>query len=139
MTLEEYVMLHAERGECKCGQCIDKGDRPDPTGHTVDMFFFTVAAKGEPSADTLRELIRAHKGHHCDLDPLDGGEHSYLQVGGWIGDQGLAMMFMALGALVGLWEILTPNALPIDDELKKQMAGMGMVSIRPPTGNAGKD
>jgi hypothetical protein len=131
MTLEEYVVLHTERGECQCDQCIDKCERPDPVGHTVDVFFFKVAAKHEPSADQLKKLIRDHAGVHCDLDPLDGGEHSYINVGGWIGSQQIALLFIALGQLVGLWDVLTPNLLPVDDETKQQMAGMGMVSIRP--------
>lgn len=134
MLLQEYVIAHTSRGECNCGKCFDRGDCPDPKGHTADMFFFKVAIQGEPDAEVLRELIRNHKGEFCELDILDGGEHSYIGVGGWIGDQQLALLLMALGQLLGLWEILTPNLFPIPDEQKKQMAGMGMVSIRPPEG-----
>jgi len=132
MLLQEYVMTHTTRGECTCGKCFDRGNSPDPDGHTVDMFFFKMSARGEPDAETLKELIRHHQGEFCELNILDGGEHSYIQVGGWIGSQQVALLLMGLGQLLGLWEILTPNILSIPDELKQQMAGAGMVSIRPP-------
>ena len=43
-SLIDYVLKHTERGECNCGQCLDRGDKPDPVGHTVDLGFFKVAA-----------------------------------------------------------------------------------------------
>lgn len=140
MRLAEYVLAHTVTGECTCGKCFDSKDIPDPAkavaqasppGHTVDMFFFKMTTRGEPDADTLKELIRQHKGEFCDIDILNGDEHGYIDVGGWIGDQQLALRLMGLGQLVGLWDILTSHALPVPDELKQQMAGMGMVCIRP--------
>lgn len=133
-TLSEYVRNHTARGACQCGQCIDGVSNPQehqPTGHTSDLFFFKVAKHGEPDAKTLRELITKHHGEWGECNPLDGKEHNYMELGGWIGDQGLAMQFMGLGELLGLWRVMTPNALPIPDELKQQMAGMGMISILP--------
>ena len=56
-------------------------------------------------------------------------------VGGWIGDQSLALRLMAMGYHLGLWQLLTPSLiLPdgTDDALKKEMAGMGMISINVP-------
>lgn len=108
MTLQDYVLAHTVRGECQCGRCVDKGDAPDPTGHTVDVHFFKVAAVGDPNADELRSLIQSHKGEFTDCDPLDGEDHGYMQLGGWMGDQGLAMQFMALCEIVGLGEVRTP-------------------------------
>ena len=46
--LVELVMLYADRGECKCGRCIDKGEKADPTGHVVDLVFFKVQPRRIP-------------------------------------------------------------------------------------------
>lgn len=129
--LTEYVLKHATRGECKCGKCADRGDRPDPDGHLADLFFFKVGVAGKPDGDTLRRLISEHKGEYADCNPLDGAEHSYIELGGWIGDQGLAMMLMGLGSHLGLWSVMTPNNMMpgLDEETKKMVAGMGLVSI----------
>lgn len=131
MTLADYVLAHTVRGECQCGHCVDKGDKPDPSGHTVDMHFFKVASTGEAKADEVLSLARSHKGEFCDCDPFDGAEHGYMELGGWIGDQGLAMQFMALCELVGLAKVLTPaRVMPfLPKELLDQMAGGGMVTM----------
>lgn len=132
MTLQDYVIAHTERGECKCGRCADVGNKPDPIGHTADTMFFKVAKHGEPDADTFTKLARAHRGEFNSVDPFDGNEHSYIELGGWIGDQGLALMFMGLGSLLGVFQLLTPQTLMpfLDDETKRQMAGMGMVAVK---------
>lgn len=143
-TLVEYVLEVAIRGECTCGRCCDSGPEPEneqPTGHTADVYFFQVSAKAEADGDTLRHLIGEHKGVHNECDPLDRHEHSYIELGGWIGDQGLALMLMGLGTVLGLWRMLTPKILPgLDKELMDTMAGRGMVSIgRTPTSKETKE
>ncbi len=130
MSLVQYVGDHTRRVECSCGRCADVGDKPDPTGHTVDMFFFKAVAKGEPDAKAFEKLARTHSGEFAAMDPFDGKEHSYIELGAWIGDQGVALLFMALGSLLGLFKVITPNALPVPDHLKQQMAGQGMVTCK---------
>ncbi len=134
--LIKYVTSHAERGACQCGKCIDAptdAQALQPSGHTADLVFFKVSANGG-SADELAELVmRNRKGEFADVNLLDGNEHSYIEVGGWIGDQGLAMMLMGLGALLGLWKLLTPKSIfgnMIDEATAMQMAGSGLVSIK---------
>jgi hypothetical protein len=107
--------------------------KPNNTEGAIDVFFFGVLLKGNPDPVEFLKLIRAAKqGAFCELDPADGREHSYLDVGGWIGDQGQALRFMGLGAHLKLWRLMTPNSLPgLPDELKSLMAGQGMVSIVP--------
>ena len=131
MDLIEFIQTHATRGECGCGKCIDRGDRPDPTGHVADTFFFKVAAVKDPDPATFRRLTAEHRGEFCAVNPLDGKEHNYMELGGWIGDQGLALMYMGLGNLLGAFDLLTPHLLgdAVPAELKQQMAGMGMVSV----------
>lgn len=132
--LAEYVMQHVERGACQCGKCMDAPADPvkhQPTGHTADLVFFKVRATNDPKADELRELIRAHKGDYGPVDPLDGKEHNFLELGGYMGDQGLALMLMGLGSLLGLWSLMTPKTmLGMDGDRAMQLAGMGMVAVQ---------
>lgn len=130
MSLIDYVRDMAERGQCRCGRCVDGGEK-QPEGHTADVYFFDVAAKEEANEETLRDLIGSHRGEFAEVNLFDGKEHSYIEVGGWIGDQGAALMLMGLGAVLGLWKLLTPNMLPmLPKDLMDQMAGRGMVSIQ---------
>lgn len=138
-TLGEYVRFHAERGACQCGKCIDAPGDPEkhqPGGHTADLVFFKVRAVNAPYADVLTALVKgAPYGDSGDdaMEVFDGKEHNYIELGAWLGDQGLALMLMGLGKLLGLWELLTPiTVLKLDpsDPLVMQMAGAGMVSIR---------
>jgi hypothetical protein len=99
-------------------------DPKQPFGHTADLVFFEVTKSEDADAETFEALVEEEYPHW-----LDGHEHSYLHVGGDVGDQGLALMAMGLGALLGLWTLITPKMLGVSDELVVQMAGMGMVSI----------
>lgn len=99
-----------------------------------DLVFFKVAQTNIVSTDaeTLRQLVQNNKqGEFGDLDLFDGNEHSYIEIGGWFGDQGMALRLMGLGVLLGLWDIMTPRMLPIPEEMVQQMAGLGMVSVIP--------
>lgn len=92
--------------------------------------FFQVANHGG-NADELRSLVEAVKdGEFCTVDVFDGNEHGYMELGAWIGDQGLAMMLMGLGSLLGVWKLYTPKMFGLPDDLAMQMAAGGMVSIR---------
>ncbi len=135
--LQKYVQENTERGACQCGQCVDGVAHPElhqPKGHTANLIFFQVAAKPTANAATFKALIKESQGgeNGMDVDLFDGEEHNYLELGAWIGDQGLAMMFMGLGAVLGLWKLLTPLmlGLDVDDPLVKQMAGMGFISVQ---------
>jgi hypothetical protein len=131
--LGRYVSEHTVRGTCRCGKCADHpGVDSQPTGHTADVFFFEVSATGEPTAEELRRLVEsARQGEFAECDPFDGNEHSYIELGGWIGAQGLAMQFMGLCAVLGLADVLTPKMLPgLPDDLMAMMAGSGMVSMK---------
>ena len=129
-SLVEYVLAHTERGDCKCGKCIDTSGAPDPQGHTIDMVFFKVAAKESPSKEEFIRLTKGHKGEWGDVDPLDGQEHNYMELGGWIGDQGIAMMYMALGVSVGEFDLLSPALLGVNDKQALEMAGIGFLAIQ---------
>jgi hypothetical protein len=132
-NLPDYVLYSVERGACRCGRCIDAPENPEeeqPTGHTADVYFFECALKDNPDVETFRELTAAHIGSHNECDPYDGAEHSYIELGGWLGDQGIALEYMALGTLLGDFTLITPKILPLPKDLQDQMAGSGMVTIR---------
>jgi hypothetical protein len=135
--IREYVMAHAERGACKCGRCFDAPPNPEqhqPFDHTADLVFFEVSARAGADAETLKTLVRENKqGEFCEVDVLDGQEHSYIELGGWIGDQGMALMLMGLGAVLGIWNLLTPKTLLGKDapaDLVNKMAGQGFLSVQ---------
>lgn len=132
-ALVKLVIESTDRGECKCGRCCDVGTKPDPTGHTVNMVFFVVSKRGEVKLEDFLRLTTEHKGEFGPCNPLDGAEHSYLELGGWIGDQGLALQYMALGVLLGVFKLLSPITvlgLKSDNPLVSQLAGSGFLSIR---------
>lgn len=133
MTLQEYIISYTERGECRCGQCMDVGNKPDPTGiHTVDTGFFKVKMRDGADADALRFHIGRHKPAFGSLDVFDGREYNFMQVGAWLGGQELALRFMALGHLLGVFQLLTPRLVlgdKIPDDIVQQALGAGMVTI----------
>lgn len=108
--------------------------RPD-TAMVVDCHFITVGfteAAAIPHVEFYR-MVRdacADRGQFADLslDDLRTGP-SYITLGGWLGDQTLALDFMALGALHGLWDVVTPARLHISEPEASRMAGMGFVMI----------
>lgn len=136
MSLVDYVRAFSDRGECKCGRCSDVG--PDrELSHAVNVGFFEVCKtafeNNEPDAEVLRSKILAHNGYYADVDVFDGKEHGYMELGGWVGDQGDALRLMGLGKLLGLWELMTPKSMLgdlIPEELQMQMAQSGMVTIQ---------
>ena len=122
--LIQYVVDHTERGECQCGRCLDKGpDRAAPE-HSVNVHFFWVSVKGDPKQEDLRRLLERD---YPDLGRLRGGP-SYIELGGVLGDQGVALCLIGLGKLVGLWKAVTPEKLGFSGAQAGQLAGQGFVN-----------
>lgn len=127
--LNQFVATHVERGACKCGHCCDGVSDPanaQPKGHTVNLTFFEVSVKNDPTTEQLTELVKK-----ALPELLDGSEYNYIQLGGDLGDQGAALMLIGLGDLLGLWKALSPDTtMPfLDEGTKKMMAGQGMVAL----------
>ena len=129
MILSDYVIKHARRGACQCGLCVDAPENPkaeQPKGHTVDLTFFKVTADGGSKEEFVELVKREHSSW------MDGAEHSYMEVGADMGDQGLALMTIGLGHLLKAWTAMSPDTMmPIlPDNMKVKMAGMGMVTLK---------
>ena len=122
--LIDYILAHTERGECQCGRCADKGaERPAPS-HSVNIHFFWVSVKGSPSQKDLHDLLERH---YPDMGRLRRGP-SYMEMGAALGDQGLALLLIGLGELVGLWRAVTPERLGFEGADATSMAGSGLVN-----------
>jgi hypothetical protein len=134
----KYMKEHAIRGACRCGKCIDAGKDPEnnqPKGHTVDMMFFEVAFNPEnpPNKEDFLKVVKAHKGEFKDVDLFDGKEHSYIELGAWAGDQGLALEIMGVGTLLDCWNLLTPKTMfppGFNKEFMMEIAGRGLIAIQ---------
>lgn len=131
-ALARYVLDHAIRGPCQCGACIG-AENKQVIGHTADLVYFKVSASNDIRRDLLLCLIQTHKGVFAEVNPLDGQEHSYLELGGWVGDQGTALVLMGLGHLLGIWKLMTPRSVLgslLSDEHVMDMAGSGLITVK---------
>ena len=93
----------------------------------VDLHFIVVGvdrAKAEQYKDELVAILKTYP----QPERLAGGP-SYIEVGGEIGDQGAAFQLFALGKVLGLWDVITPEKLGITGPEANQMAGMGFVMM----------
>lgn len=134
-NLQDFVLRHVY---CKDDTPPDNWDVVKLfERHDVDMYFFKVSLKSDlPSVEEFVQLTKDHISHYDVSSPLEPTEHSYIEVGAWIGDQALGMLYMALGSMLGLWKIMHPGMIlninnPEEKVLADRMAGAGYVSIIP--------
>lgn len=134
MSLQHYITEHTDRNGCRCRTCFAPGEAKSLPEHTANMVFFDVAAKNNPTPEEMAKAISEHRGENASaLNLLDGEEHSYKEVGAWVGDQQLALQLIGLGALLKLWEIQTPYTEFGDDlpqELALMMATRGLLFMK---------
>lgn len=110
---------------------------PEGTSTVVDCHFVSVGfTEGLASLthEQFKDLIlRAAPGEFSAMMPQDwAGGPSYINIGGWIGDQTLAFQFMACCVAHGLADkVITPAFLHITGAEADQLAGMGMVMLAP--------
>ena len=118
--LSEYVLEHTARHV--------RGTASD----VVDVVYFSVEVRPGSTAQRLKELILSHVGWYGPLNLFDGKEHGYIGLGAWVGDQGVALALMGLGAKLELWSLLTPRAVlgaDIAESLESKLASQGMISV----------
>jgi hypothetical protein len=99
----------------------------------IDMHFITVGVHPAEPGQTLGEALTefaAEVAMYPDQERLAGGP-SYIEVGGALESQEIALRWMALGKALGVWGILTPESLGFRGEDAAELAGAGMVMISP--------
>lgn len=119
--LSRYILLHTET-------TLDTV----PNESAADVVFFRVMPREAPDPQELRRLLIAQAGEAGSVKVLDGKEHSYVELGGWLGSQSLALRLMGLGQQLGLWQLLTPYSVLgelVSPEAAHQMAAGGMVTV----------
>jgi hypothetical protein len=107
--------------------------QPD-TRQVVDCHFVTVGFTEYAPTWTHRQFydtIAANPVGQWATIPAERfeGGPSYIEIGGWIGDQTLALQFMALGELHGLWQVMTPAVIGATGQMADELAGRGMIMI----------
>ena len=101
-------------------------DDPAFEGYEMVNCFFTTIAVDKEAAEAERENLVAILNDWPYPDRLAGGP-SYIEVGAVIGDQGAAFALFALGKVLGLWDILTPETLGVHGNLAHDLAGRGFI------------
>ena len=92
---------------------------------TVDVHYVVIGVDRE-KAEERRAQFMAFLREYPDPDRLAAGP-SYIEVGALIGDQGAAFQLFALGKVLGVWDVITPEQLGISGSLAEQMAGSGYI------------
>lgn len=96
-------------------------------GEKVDLCLVVIGvdkAKAEQHKAELISILKAYP----DPEQLAGGP-SYISVGAELGDQGAAFQLFALGKILGLWSIITPETMGFEGPEIAEMAGLGFVMI----------
>lgn len=93
----------------------------------VDMWFINVGVDKD-KAEAHRDELVAILNEWPVTQPLDGGL-SYISIGATVGSQDLALMFLAVGKVLGFWKVITPEILGMKagDPKGEELAGLGFV------------
>jgi hypothetical protein len=111
----------------------------DEEGATSVGFFGVKRAEGSTinGEQLARYIEAAQQGEFGEITCarlMEGP--SYIELGGWIGDQGVALQLIGLGAILGLWDVVLPQSLGITDpETIQDMLGRGYVMVDPIKGS----
>lgn len=103
-------------------------------GRLVDVHFLNVgfteaAADRQAFVDAFEAAIAGDgQGEYValNLKAFQSGP-SYIAIGGWIGDQSLALHLMALVEFHGLGKVITPATLGVEGDAADALAGNGYV------------
>lgn len=96
----------------------------------VDVHFMVIGVDKEKAEARRNDFIEVMKGYP-DLTRLEQGP-SFIEVGGVVGDQSAALVLFALGEVLELWTVLTPERLHITDKAQAdEMAGRGYIMMSP--------
>ena len=99
---------------------------------SIDLGFFRLSIADSLTADQLLAALMAafeqRTGDFAEIDLQDFcSGPSYITLGAWLGDQGTAISLIGAGALLGLWDVASPETLGIHGPEADQMRGMGFL------------
>lgn len=110
----------------------DEADRYD-SDDVIDTHFIKVLIRHDAQREDFVKVLEAvmeHGGEFCEIPKERFAQGpSYIEIGAWCGDQTLALRMMALGARVGVWDVITPAILGITGPDADDLAGRGMVLV----------
>lgn len=124
-----------ERGRALIDHSIDLRNYPEGEGPPlIDVHFFKVRflpyADKDAFLDYLRDMVKPGHGVHNDVTAARLREGpSYIELGGWLGDQHLALYLMALGQHHGVWKVITPATIGLTGLPAADLAGRGFVTL----------
>ena len=110
-VIEMYDMPHASEA--------------DAYYELVDLHFIKVGVDKIKAECRRAELVHLLK-DYPDPNELASGP-SYIAVGARLGDQGAAFCLFALGKVLGLWGIITPETLGIEGDQARDLVGRGYI------------
>lgn len=116
---------------------VEINDLPEETLGAVraDVHFLKLGlTEGAPEKEELIAAVRVamSQGVFADTTAEElGGGPSYITLGGWLGSQQLALMFIGLVELLEIAPAITPGSLGIKGEEADAFAGQGFVMLGP--------
>ena len=133
MSLTLYVIEHSKRVSPEEWQHLTSSNSSSLPEKGADVIFFVVTLRDNPTREELLAEIKSYRGVKIDLDIFDGAEHSFMDLGIWLEQQGLALQLMGMGALLDLWELRTPYTIYGKSLSRKEalrIAQGGQITIR---------
>lgn len=98
-----------------------------PELEKVDCHFIVVGVDkkvGEPLKEEIKHILQQYP----FPERLAGGP-SYIEVGDEVGSQDAALRLFALGKVLDLWDVITPEKLGFKGKEADELAGRGLVFI----------
>jgi hypothetical protein len=105
-NLPYFIMETTSTLPCTCEQCV----KSPVDLHNADVVFFKVSMSQigiEKKLDEFLILSDEHVGDFAQPNVFDGLAHSYIELGGWLDSQELALRWMGLGQLLGVGKVYT--------------------------------
>jgi hypothetical protein len=112
--------------EVKHLYAMPHADQIPPHLDAVDVHFEIVGVDKERATarrDELLSVLREWPDGRLAQGP------SYIEAGGVLGDQGIALRLYALGQVLELWDVITPERMGMSGEAAEQAAGAGYVMV----------
>ena len=118
-VLSNYIVEHTV--------CVRAGTTVD--NEIIDVHYFGVVVLNSPNVQDFVSLTKEHPSEVVKIDFSDERSYTYIEIGGWLDDQGMALRFMALGQALGVFDLTTPTTMGCPEPMRDEMAGIGYVMV----------